>query len=93
MGNKLLVAVGVVILVFSMSIFTVGTTERVLKFQFSEIVGTDFEPGLHFKFPIINEVKKFDSRILTMDSTPERFLTAEKKNVIVDSFVNGGLAT
>jgi membrane protease subunit HflC len=73
--------------VISTSVFTVGETERVIKFQLGEIVGADFQPGLHFKIPFLNNVKKFDSRILTMDSTPERFLTAEKKNVIVDSFV------
>ena len=88
MLNKILVAVGVLIVLLSMSVFTVGPTERVIKFKMGEIVGTDFAPGLHFKWPYpINDVKKFDSRILTMDSTPERFLTAEKKNVIVDSFV------
>lgn len=87
MGNKILVAVGAFIVVLSMSVFTVGETERVIKFQLGEIVGADFQPGIHFKVPFINNVKKFDARILTMDSTPERFLTAEKKNVIVDSFV------
>ncbi len=87
MGNKILVAVGALVVVLSMSIFTVGETERVIKFQLGEIVGADFQPGLHFKVPFINNVKKFEARILTMDSTPERFLTAEKKNVIVDSFV------
>ena len=87
MVNKLLVAIGAFILVLSMSAFTVGSNERVIKFQLGEIVGSDYTPGLHFKLPIINDIKKFDSRILTMDSTPERFLTAEKKNVIVDSFV------
>jgi len=70
-----------------MSVFTVSETERAIKFQMGEIVGADFNPGLHFKIPLINNVKKFDARILTMDATPERFLTAEKKNVIVDSFV------
>ena len=45
------------------------------------------QPGLHFKWPFINNIKKFDARIQTMDAKPERFLTAEKKNVIVDSFV------
>ncbi|MDD1619929.1 MAG: protease modulator HflC [Methylococcaceae bacterium] len=87
MGNKILVAVGAFIVVLSMSVFTVGETERVIKFQLGEIIGTDFQPGIHFKVPLFNNVKKFESRILTMDSTPERFLTAEKKNVIVDSFV------
>ncbi|WP_347986338.1 protease modulator HflC [Methylomonas sp. AM2-LC] len=87
MLNKILVAAGALLLLLSMSVFTVGVTERVIKFQLGEIIGTDFQPGLHFKWPFVNNVIKFDSRILTMDSTPERFLTAEKKNVIVDSFV------
>ncbi|MDX8126402.1 protease modulator HflC [Methylomonas sp. BW4-1] len=87
MGNKILVAVGAVVILLSMSVFTVAETERVIKFQLGEIVGADFQPGMHFKLPFINNVKKFEARILTMDSTPERFLTAEKKNVIVDSFV------
>jgi modulator of FtsH protease HflC len=87
MGNKILVAVGAVVVLLSMSVFTVAETERVIKFQLGEIVGADFQPGMHLKLPFINNVKKFDARILTMDSTPERFLTAEKKNVIVDSFV------
>ncbi|WKJ91825.1 protease modulator HflC [Methylomonas montana] len=87
MGNKILVAVGAVVILLAMSVFTVAETERVIKFQLGEIVGADFQPGMHFKLPFINNVKKFDARILTMDSTPERFLTAEKKNVIVDSFV------
>jgi len=87
MGNKLLITVGGAIIAISLSVFTVAETERVIKFQLGEIVGTDFEPGIHFKLPFINNVKKFDARVLTMDSTPERFLTAEKKNVIVDSFV------
>ena len=57
-----------------------------------EVIETDFKPGLHFKMPFINNVKKFDSRILTMDANPERFLTSEKKNVIVDSFVKWRIA-
>jgi modulator of FtsH protease HflC len=87
MGNKIVVAIGALLVVLSMSVFTVSETQRAIKFQLGEIVEYDFKPGLHFKLPFINNVKKFDARILTMDSTPERFLTAEKKNVIVDSFV------
>ncbi len=87
MGNKIVVAVGALIVVVTMSVFTVSETERAIKFRLGEIVGVDFKPGIHFKIPLINNVKKFDARILTMDATPERFLTAEKKNVIVDSFV------
>ncbi len=71
----------------SSAIFTVQETEKAILFRLGEIVNADFKPGLHFKTPLINNVKKFDSRILTLDSKPERFLTSEKKNVIVDSFV------
>lgn len=87
MGNKFFIAIGGLLVVVATSVFTVAETERVIKFQLGEIVGSDYQPGMHFKIPFINNVKKFDARILTMDSTPERFLTAEKKNVIVDSFV------
>ncbi len=85
--NKIIVSIVLVVIVVSMSVFTVSETERAIKFRFGEIVEMDFEPGIHFKIPFINNVKKFDKRILTLDSKPERFLTAEKKNVIVDSFV------
>lgn len=85
--NKILVGVGAILTVLMMCVFTVSETEKAIKFKFGEIVAADYQPGLHFKFPLINNVKKFDSRILTLDSSPERFLTAEKKNVIVDSFV------
>ncbi len=86
-ANKILVGVGVVFTIAMMCVFTVSETEKAIKFKFGEIVKSDYQPGLHFKLPFINNVKKFDSRILTLDSAPERFLTAEKKNVIVDSFV------
>ncbi|BCG62999.1 MAG: membrane protease subunit HflC [Methyloprofundus sp.] len=86
-ANKILVGVGAVFTVFMMSVFTVTETEKAIKFKLGEIVEADYKPGLHFKFPFINNVKKFDARILTLDSSPERFLTSEKKNVIVDSFV------
>ncbi len=90
--NKILIAVGVLFFIVSACIFTVSETERAIKFRLGEVIATDFEPGLHFKLPFINNVKKFDARILTMDSKPERFLTSEKKNVIVDSFVKWKIA-
>lgn len=86
-ANKILIAGAALVIVISMSVFTVTETERAIKFRLGEIVESDFAPGIHGKIPFINNVKKFDARILTMDSKPERFLTAEKKNVIVDSFV------
>lgn len=86
-ANKILVTLGAVFTIAMMCVFTVTETEKAIKFKFGEIVQADYQPGLHFKLPFINNVKKFDARILTLDSAPERFLTAEKKNVIVDSFV------
>ncbi len=85
--NKLLVAIAGVFVLGMMSIFTVNETEKAIKFQLGEIVKDNYTPGIYFKWPFINNIKKFDGRIQTMDSQPERFLTAEKKNVIVDSFV------
>lgn len=86
--NKILVGIAAgLLLIGLMCVFTVSETEKAIKFRLGEIVKYDYEPGLHFKLPFINNVKKFDSRIQTMDAKPERFLTVEKKNVIVDSFV------
>jgi len=85
--NKLLVGIGALLVIGIMSVFTVNETEKAIKFQLGKIVKSDYERGLHFKLPLLNNIKKFDARIQTMDSRPERFLTAEKKNVIVDSFV------
>ncbi len=73
--------------VVSMSTFIVHERELAIKFKLGEIVESEYEPGIYFQIPFINNVRKFDSRILTMDTPSERFLTAEKKNVIVNSFV------
>lgn len=75
------------IMVIGAAMFSVKEWERAVLFRFGEIVRTDYQPGLHFKIPLINNVRKFDARIQTLDADPERYLTAEKKNVIVDSFV------
>ena len=86
--KNILLGLAVLLLVVLMSsVFTVNQTEKAIKFQLGSIVKNDYDPGLHFKLPFINNIKKFDARIQTMDAKPERFLTAEKKNVIVDSFV------
>jgi membrane protease subunit HflC len=87
MQNKILVALGLVLIVGMMSVFTVSETEKAIKFRLGEIVKDDYTPGIHFKLPFINNIKKFDSRIQTMAEKPEQFLTSEKKNVIVDLFV------
>ena len=73
-------------LVFA-SAFFVDEREKAIVFKFGEIVNSDLEPGLHFKIPFINNVQKFDARVQTMDADPELYLTGEKKNLVVDSFV------
>jgi membrane protease subunit HflC len=70
-----------------MSIFTVDERERAINLQLGEVVRSDYKPGLHFKMPVVQEVLKFDKRIQNLDSDPELYLTLEKKNVKVDSFV------
>ena len=68
------------------SVFVVSELERAVLLEFGKVISADIKPGLHLKKPFINEVRKFDARVLTLDANPERFLTLEKKAVIVDSF-------
>ncbi len=84
-GSMLLIAVALVLL--SGSVFTVGERELAIKFRFSEIVRSDYEPGLHFKWPFINSVQRYPKRLLTINNPQELFLTEEKKNLFVDFFV------
>ena len=77
----------VVLLVLGSTIFFVDERELAIKFKFGEIIESNYEPGMHFKIPFINNVKKFDKRILTIDAKAESFFTGEKKDLIVDSFV------
>lgn len=84
--KKIFVSVAVLFIFAMMSVFTVGETEKAIEFSLGEIVRYDYKPGIHFKW-FWHNVKKFDARLQTMDSQPERFLTAEKKNLIVDSYV------
>ena len=84
--NALMISVVGAALVLAMSLFTVDETQTAIRFQLGEIVQANYRPGLHWKWPLINNVRKFDRRLQTLDTEPERFLTAEKKNVIVDSF-------
>ncbi len=79
---------GAVLVLLGLSIFTVDQRQYAIVFQLGEVKEVISEPGLNFKFPMIQNVRYFDRRILTMDSTdPERFITSEKKNVLVDSYV------
>ncbi len=86
---KNFIAVGLILLVVlitSNSLFVVKETERAVMLQFGELVDADLAPGLHWKLPWVNTVRKFDARIQTEDSTPERFLTLEQKALEVDSY-------
>jgi membrane protease subunit HflC len=80
--------VGIVLLIglAVSTLFVVNQWEMAIKLQFGRIVDSDYSPGLQFKIPFIQNVKKFDGRIQTLDSNPERFLTNEKKDVIVNSY-------
>lgn len=69
------------------SLFIVTETEYAIKFQLGKIVRSDYEPGLHVKLPFVNNVRKFERRILTLDTAPEQMITSEQKFVAVDSFV------
>ena len=81
-----IVAATATALAFSAAFF-VDEREKAIVFKFGEIVDSDLGPGLHFKIPFINNVQFFDARIQTMDADPELYLTGEKKNLVVDSFV------
>lgn len=94
MKNFSIAIVSLLFILVVSSVFIVYEGQRGIVFQFSKIKrdsATDemmvFEPGLHFKIPFIESVKKLDARIQTLDEEPDRFVTAEKKDLMVDSFV------
>jgi membrane protease subunit HflC len=74
------------------SIFRVNEWEQAIVFRFRQVERTEAEPGLHVMIPFVNTVRKFELRILNMDQTPQRFLTIEKKDVIVDYYVKWRIA-
>lgn len=85
-----ILAAGAVLVVFT-CVYYVDQREKAIVFQFGEIIRSDDAPGLHFKLPW-RDVQFFDARIQTMDSEPELYLTLEKKNLVVDSFVKWRIA-
>ncbi len=76
----------VLVILGTSSLFIVNEMQRAVLLEFGAVKRADIGPGLHLKWPFINDVRKFDGRVLTSDAPPERFLTLEKKAVIVDSF-------
>jgi len=86
--NLILSGLVMAIILFSLTAFTVDQRQAAMIFQLGEIVDVKTQPGLYFKVPFLQNIRYFDSRILTLDSQePERFITSEKKNVLVDSYV------
>ncbi|MCL7744589.1 protease modulator HflC [Guyparkeria hydrothermalis] len=83
----LLPLIVVVVFLYATATFQVAEYQEGVKFRLGEIVETDFDPGLHFKLPFVNSVRLFDTRILSLSTPPERFLTSEKKNLIVDYYI------
>ena len=86
------IVVVVAIFVGLNSIFVVTETEHALKFRLGEVIRADFDPGLHFKMPFINNVRKMERRIITLDMRPEQMNTAEQKFVEVDYYVKWRIA-
>lgn len=86
--NLVAAVVAAIIAILAATIFTVDQRQFAIVFQFGEVREVIRQPGLYFKWPLIQNVRYFDKRVLTLDSAdPERFITSEKKNVLVDSFV------
>ena len=86
-ANFIVIALVILGVVAGMSLFVVDERQYAVKLKFGEIVRADYGPGLHVKWPIAETVLKFPDRILTYDSTKEKFLTGEKKNLLVDYYV------
>ena len=95
MSNKGMFSIVVVLLVVfvaSQCLFIVSERERAVLLKFGEVVDADVQPGLHFKLPVVNKVRIFDGRLLTLDARPQRYLTLEKKALIVDSYIKWRIA-
>lgn len=85
---SLIVTVVAALLLFSLSIYTVDQRQAAMVFQLGEIVKINKDPGFYLKLPFVQNIRYFDTRILTLDSVePERFITSEKKNVLVDYYI------
>ncbi len=84
---KIIIPVVILAILGYFSVFKVNEFEQAIVFEFRKIKRADYEPGLHFMLPLINTVQKFEKRLLNLDQEPQRFLTSEKKDVIVDYYV------
>lgn len=89
MSNKQLIGIVLILVVLILgyaSVFTVNEKEQAIRFKLGEIVQSDYEPGIHLQTPFINNIIKFEDRILTLDVRPTEYLTIEKKRLVVDFF-------
>ncbi len=87
MKNLILLLIAVLAIVAGNSAFVVRENERAVLLQFGRVLRSDFGPGLHWKLPLLQNVRKFERRIVTLDKEPQRYLTSERKDVLVDFFV------
>ena len=87
MKKIIIIVIALLVILLSSSLYTVNETQVAIKLRLGEIVSVENKPGLKFKTPFVNNVVSFDKRIQTLDSAAESFLTVEKKNVVVDSYV------
>jgi len=85
--NLLLILIVILGGLLTASAFTVKETQYAIRFQLGRIIKTDYQPGLHFKLPFVNNVRTFEKRLLTLDTAPEPMITQEQKFVEVDSFI------
>ena len=94
MSNLLKVAVFflVVLVGVSNTLYVISEFERGITLRFGQLIEADIEPGLHVKIPFLDDVRRFDARILTVDAQPASFFTVEKKRLIVDSYAKWKIA-
>ena len=92
MRTGIVVALLLALLVAVKSVFVVAEGQTALLLQFGRIVKSGYEPGLHFRLPLVQQVQRFDARVQTIDSAPERSMTSEKKDVDIDFFVKWRIA-
>jgi len=86
-GIGFVIAILALIILLANSLYIVTDKQTAILLRFGEIIDPKIESGLHFKVPILNTVRKFDSRVLTLDAIPQPYFTEEKKRLIVDAFV------
>lgn len=85
-STGLLVLMAALLLLGSSTLYVIQETETAVKLRFGRLIESDIQPGLHFKIPLAEKIRKFDARVLTLDAEPASFFTVEKKRLIVDVF-------